>query len=72
MGYRNLKAEMARKDITIKDLMAVTGKSRPGISNNLNGRGRFTVEESLAIRRAYFPEMSIDYLFESDEDREEN
>ena len=72
MGYRNLKAEMARKDITIKDLMAVTGKSRPGISNNLNGRGRFTVEESLAIRRAYFPEMSIDYLFESDEDRKEN
>lgn len=72
MGYRNLKAEMARKDITIKDLMTVTGKSRPGISNNLNGRGRFTVEESLAIRRAYFPEMSIDYLFESDEDREEN
>lgn len=71
MGYRNLKAEMARADITIKDLMAVTGKSRPGISNNLNGRGRFTVEDSLAIRKAFFPELSIDYLFESDEDPEE-
>lgn len=67
MGYRNLKAEMARENITIKNLMDVTGKSRAGISNNLNGRGRFSVDDSLAIRNAFFPKLSIDYLFENDD-----
>ena len=67
MGYPNLKAEMARADIGIKDLMVVTGKSRPGVSNNLNGRGRFSIDESLAIRNTLFPDLSIDYLFASDE-----
>ena len=66
MGYSNLKAEMARHDITIKDLMEATGKSRPGVSNNLNGRGCFSVDESLKIRDKLFPGLSIDYLFASD------
>ena len=72
MGYRNLRAEMARIGITIKDLMAVTGKSRPGISNNLNAKGSFSVKDSLAIRNTFFPDMSIDYLFESDDEPEKH
>lgn len=68
MGYPNLRAEMSRFNIGIKDLMIVTGKSRPGVSNNLNGRGKFSIDESIAIRNAYFPKLSIDYLFASDED----
>ncbi len=69
MGYPNLRAEMARMNpkIEIKDIMKVTGKSRAGVSNNLNGKGAFSVAESLAIRNAYFPELSIDYLFAPDE-----
>ena len=71
MGYPNLKAEMARANYGIKDLMDVTGKSRAGISNNLNGRGRFSIDESLAIRNALFPSMSIDYLFSPDSETPE-
>lgn len=73
MGYPNLRAEMARSNprIEIKDLMKVTGKSRAGVSNNLNGKGSFSVAESLAIRNAFFPKFSIDYLFSPD-DAEEN
>lgn len=63
MAYPNLKAEMARSNISIKHLMNTTGKSRSGVSNNLNGKGSFSVEESLAIRDAYFKQLSIDYLF---------
>ena len=70
MGYPNLKAEMARSNISIKDLMEVTGKSRAGVSNNLNGRGRFSVDESIAIRDNLFPKISIDYLFAPDEVKE--
>lgn len=68
MGYPNLKAEMARSNVGVKDLMAVTGKSRPAVSNNLNGRGRFSIDESIAIRNNLFPGFSIDYLFASGED----
>lgn len=68
MGYPNLRAEMARANLGIKDLMVVTGKSRPGVSNNLNGRGKFSIDESLAIRNNLFPDLSIDYLFASDEE----
>lgn len=68
MGYPNLRAEMARTNVGIKDLMVVTGKSRPGVSNNLNGRGKFSIDESLAIRNNLFPNLSIDYLFASDEE----
>ena len=70
MGYPNLKAEMARLGVGIKDLMEATGKSRAGVSNNLNGRGCFSVDESIAIRDSLFPKASIDYLFASDEDEE--
>lgn len=68
MGYPNLKAEMARSKVGVKDLMEVTGKSRAAVSNNLNGRGKFSVEESLAIRSSLFPKLSIDYLFGSEEE----
>ena len=68
MGYPNLKAEMARSDIEIKDLMEVTGKSRAGISNNLNGRGKFSVADSLSIRNRLFPTLTIDYLFATEPD----
>lgn len=70
MGYPNLKAEMARSNVGVKDLMVVTGKSRAAVSNNLNGRGKFSIDESIAIRNSLFPTISIDYLFASDEDAE--
>ena len=70
MGYKNLKAEMARSNVEIKDLMRVTGKSRSGISNNLNGKGKFSVEDGLSIRNSLFPDLSIDYLFKPDDDTE--
>ena len=68
MGYPNLQAEMARSNVGVTELMVVTGKSRAGVSNNLNGRGKFSIDESIAIRNRLFPNASIDYLFASDED----
>ena len=68
MSYPNLNAEMARKNIKILDLMNATKKSRPGVSNNLNGRGRFSIDEAFAIRDSLFPDLTIDYLFATDDD----
>ncbi len=64
--YPNLKAEMARYNIEIKEIMEVTGKSRAAVSNNLNGRGSFSVDEAIKINRIIFPALSIDYLFSKD------
>lgn len=63
--YPNLKAEMARNNIEIKEIMDATGKSRAAVSNNLNGRGRFSIDEAINIKRRIFPTFSIDYLFSS-------
>lgn len=72
MAYPNLRAEMARKGIGISELMVATGKSRPGISNNLNGKGKFSIDESIAIRDSLFSGMALDYLFSQEEAPEES
>lgn len=61
--YPNLKAEMARNKVEIKDLMCVTGKSRAAISNNINGRGKFSIGDAISIKNKLFPALTIDYLF---------
>ena len=61
--YPNLKAEMARKKIEIQAIMDVTGKSRAAVSNNLNGRGSFSIDEAINIKNSLFPTFTIDYLF---------
>lgn len=63
MGYPNLKAEMARNHFTISDVARAAGKSIPAVSNNINGRGHFDVDQAVAIRDKLFPKLSIDYLF---------
>lgn len=63
MIYANLKAEMARANITIAEICKITSKSRSAVSKNLNGSGSFTVDEGIAIRNKFFPNLSIDYLF---------
>lgn len=64
MQYINLRAEMARKEITVKELAKNLKKSTGKISKNLNGSGGdFTVGEALFIQENFFPECEISYLF---------
>lgn len=62
----NLKAEMARKRLTVKDLARVTGLSETSIRNKLAGRTVFTVPEAIKIKVELFPEKDLDmqYLFQ--------
>ena len=63
-GYSNLRAEMARLGIT-NEMMAETIGVNPGtFSAKLNQRGRLKLEEAVEIRETYFPELTVDYLFE--------
>lgn len=69
--YANLKAEMARKNITGKDLAKAMGRSVSTISLKLNGKTRrvgFTFDEASRIKEILGVDMSLDELFAQDEE----
>lgn len=67
--YRNLLAEMARNDITKKDLADFLGLRYATIVDKTNGKFRFYLDEAFKIKNHFFPDLPIEYLFESDEGR---
>lgn len=63
--FENLKAEMARKNMTMMDL-AKDPKldiSYESVRNKFNGNTDWTRSEIFNIKDAYFPNKSIEYLF---------
>lgn len=64
--YQNLKAEMARRNLTKRDIAQRLNKKERVIRNRFNGRTPFTLPEAFAIRDAFFPGASLDYLFQRD------
>lgn len=61
--YSNLKAEMARKNVSIKDISELLKIHRNSMHNKLIGESNFTIDEALEIRDAFFPDVEIGYLF---------
>lgn len=59
----NLRAEMARYGISAEDLARVTKKTPRSIRDKISGKRDFTLPEGAAIRDAFFPGMSLEYLF---------
>lgn len=66
MAYSNLKAEMARKDITIESMAQMLGIHRNSVANKLNGASSFSIEEAMKIRGIFFPDLEYKYLFAPD------
>jgi len=65
--YKNLEAEMVRKGITRRDLAVLLNVRYATISLKLNGKSKLYYEEALKIKETYFPEYSVEYLFETKE-----
>lgn len=65
LKYRNLEAELKRKNITKKDLAEAFNLRYATISDKLNGKTRLTLNEAFAIKEKFFPDLSIEYLFDS-------
>jgi plasmid maintenance system antidote protein VapI len=66
--YCNLKAEMARHGIKVKDIAELLNVRRATVSEKINGKYRFYCDEALKIKKAFFPNYSVEYLFESNHD----
>lgn len=69
--YPNLAAEIARKGISYGDVYGVVaesvGKTTDTASNWVSGRaGEMPVTAAFAVRDAFFPALSIDYLFSTE------
>lgn len=68
----NLKGEMAKKGITNESIANLLRIHRNSVYNKINGECRFSIDEALAIRNAFFPNYDVDTLFQTDEGGEKD
>lgn len=59
----NLKAEMQRNGLTVKDIMDAIGCSEKTARNKINGETEFTYPEAETVRNKLFPSLRLEYLF---------
>lgn len=63
IAFPNLRAEMARKGVSIQDIARELKKDRTTIGAKLSGKRPIHLEEAFAIIDAFFPELDVHYLF---------
>ncbi|WP_078410255.1 DNA-binding protein [Priestia abyssalis] len=64
--HRNLRAEMAREGITCVDIADFLNLRYATVNDKVNGKYRFYYDEALRIKDHFFPDRSLEYLFEED------
>jgi hypothetical protein len=68
--FPNLRAEMARKNIKAINLAKILNISYDSVINKLNGKTDFTRTEIFKIKDSCFPNLGLEYLFRTKEQRE--
>ena len=69
--FKNLRAEMARANITSKTLADALNLDPSTMSAKLNKINRLKYAEAKKIQSIFFPNLSTDYLFEFEESEEQ-
>lgn len=71
--FSELRAEMARKKITIKQLADKVGVNRDTMGGKLSGKRPLFLNEAFIIQRAFFPNKDVIKLFRElyDDERKE-
>ena len=69
ISYENLRAEMGRKNITIKDMASLCGYSRDRLARKLSKKTPLNLAEAFQIQQKVFPDKDIYFLFDL-EDRQ--
>lgn len=65
--YKNLRAEIARKGLTKKNIAKEAGLSEGAFFKKLNGASGFTFDEAVKIKRILGVDCPIEYLFADEE-----
>ncbi len=63
VAYSNLRAEMARLNITIQDIARECGYNRNTLSRRLSKKSPLLWEDVLKIQREMFWESDVQWLF---------
>lgn len=61
--FSNLRAEMARKEITIIEISKLLGVNRDTVSRKLSGKSKLYLNEAMLINKEFFPNKELQYLF---------
>ena len=66
--FPNLNAEMGRAKLTIKSLSEVSDINYESLKLKLRGVTEFKRSEMLSIKKNAFPDKTLDYLFQTEEE----
>lgn len=64
--FSNLKAEMARKRLSIKAMSDLTGINYESLKNKMSGNTEFKRSEMCVIKNKIFQDKTLDYLFQAE------
>lgn len=64
--YPNLEAEIARLKVSDKDIAEAISKDLRTVRNKKEGITQITIAEGRMIRDTFFPDLTLDYLFEEE------
>lgn len=67
-AYPNLRAEMARLDITIQDIADLIGTSRDTVGAKLSRKRMFYLDEAFEIADTFFSDKDVHFLFQTQKD----
>ena len=62
-GIHEFKRGDGEKNITNESIANLLGIHRNSVYNKINGESKFSIDEALAIRNAFFPNYDVDTLF---------
>lgn len=68
--YPNLEKEMIEKKITKISISKLLKLRYATILDKFSGKSRFFYDEAKKIKDEFFPEIEIEYLFNTDETKE--
>ena len=57
---------MARKGVTGRKIASVIGVRQEAVYKKLNGKSPLMYEEAEAIKETFFPQFSLEYLFQKE------
>lgn len=64
--YANLEQQRKVKNITLVDIADLLGIKYQTVREKIDGKSSFKFEEAEKIKKNFFPEYEIEYLFSKD------
>ena len=66
--FPNLRAEIARQNLSVAGLARLIGMKQTTMADKYHGRSKFSLDDALAIKEALGLDMSLEELFQTDEE----